>query len=812
MKTKFLSLMISAALLTACNDSSLSGEPTVDPDVSASLNAPTKVNFDLLSSDLQVVTPSFLAVDSKDGTLSTDGSLGSSEYSQEIGDPTIALGKNDGWGTSVPFQITFTGNNLDSTTANQGFKLIESKDPTSSTSIDPKELIAGQDFFALTSGKMLIVYLAAPLNPASNYMFAITNELKDETGESVGTTGSYVALKDNAQPPSEALVPAQTITRSVEAEFAKIGVNSNDIVFSTWFTTASVGDVLYGAKLATAQVLNAQAQEGNASDVWQGSAVNDSLTDSDIDKVFSITAGTNATTLTSSGNAIVSLNISLPYYLSNQAASFANTAWQSGMPSLAVISSTLSSGSDADKAAVLSQLTALDITQEDLAVVATDAAKQAEVIPKLFGQTLTKADGSQLDEERLITRYSPVPKLQSVEDIPMTLIAPPACNNSEKYRAVIFQHGVTTSKDVLTANNGEVADALIDGNCVAIFAIDHPIHGERALAGGAITATVDDTDPDDAGNASYYLNLAALPVARDNLRQSVIDVVNLRASIGRVFFLLSQGRSTGTALDNLDPSKGVAFVGHSLGAMTGVNVGNIANRSVGDTQSDSLFFNMNTLALANPGAGIPYLLLNSETFGDFVKGSLLAPSSTDFNTFCSQIGQSNDAAKCFEQFEPYLLSIGQEAALQEAYTNFNSYAFAAQSILDSVDPINHAGLIDAGLPVYLASVAGDSTIPNKLDQSTTVEGSSVLEPYSPFGGTLPLIGENFLKLTTTTESKSGSILKSALLFTEGGHSSLLNADASSATTTEMQSQIASVIAGDGTILTVDDNSVLSLSQ
>jgi len=50
--------------------------------------------------------------------------------------------------------------------------------------------------------------------------------------------------------------------------------------------------------------------------------------------------------------------------------------------------------------------------------------------------------------------------------------------------------------------------------------------------------------------------------------------------------------------------KWLNFVGHSLGAITGVDVANIANRSIGNEVADQTFFNIDAVALANPGAEI----------------------------------------------------------------------------------------------------------------------------------------------------------------------------------------------------------------
>ncbi|KXF79993.1 VolA/Pla-1 family phospholipase [Enterovibrio coralii] len=796
MKTKILAMMVSAALLSACNDSGLSGEPTVDPDIADSLNAPTKVDFDLLDPVPTVVTPSFLAIDRHDGTIAAEGSVGSAGYSTDISNPETAVGKTDGWGTHSPINISFTGNDLDTSTASQGFRLMSSSNPTSSSSnVTPTLLSEGDDYTVSASGKTLTVTLKKPLSPGANYMYAVTKDLKDVMGESVGITPSYAVLKDKATPPSDALKPAQSITHTIEADFEKAGVPSEDITFSTWFSTTPAGAVLYAAKQATALAIL-----GTPADVWKGSAIESSVDAADLAALFSLSPQAVAPTQTAGGNTVLSLSVKLPYFLSKDAATFSTMPWQSGMPSLAAITNTVSSGSASDKAALLSQLSSLDISEADLATVSTDPVKQAEVVPKLVGATLTKADGSQLDAERLITQYSPVPKLRSVQDVPVTLVMPTSanCAEGEKVRATIFQHGITSRKETLTDNGGAGADGLIGDNCVAIFAIDHPLHGERAIS-QQLSATT--------GSPAVYLNLGALPVARDNLRQSAIDVINLRASIGRVFLFLLQGGTTNTPLDNLDPNKGVAFVGHSLGAITGVDVGNVANRSVNNATADTYLFNINAVALANPGGGIPYLLLNSGAFGNFVKGNLLAGANQSFAGFCQQNNLLNDLGTCFAGFQ----ANSPDAALQPAYAAFDAYAGAAQIVLDSVDPINHASAIGSDIPVYLSSVAGDATIPNELKENTPIKANStVYEVYSPSGGTLPLIEP--LGLTATTTSVSNQTVKSALLFTEGGHSSLLSTTPSAAANEQMLKQIASFIGGDGKTLDVDNSSILSTSQ
>lgn len=811
MKKNILAVLIASSIgLYGCgNESELTGNPTIDPRLEKSLKAETKIKFDLISdpSNPVIVIPTFLAMDSTDGTLKTDGVTGDQGYT-DISNPAVAMGKTDGWSTTQPFVIEFTGNDLDAATATDGFYLIESKNPTDTTdSVQPTSLSAAKgDFMVTVSGSTLTVVLLKPLNPANNYMFAITDDLKDSKGDSVGMTGSYAVLKATTKPPSPALIPAQTIVHATEKELEIAGVNADSIIFSSWFTTASVGDVLFAAKSATALALSKGAKN-----VWKGSAVSDSVDEAKLASLFTLVPPKLDTTTptTPGGNAIYNGTINLPYFLEIAPTTFSVTPWQSGMPSLAKISDVLSNGSDADKATIVQQLGALGLTTADLAAVSTDSAAQVKVLSALTGATLTLADGSQLDPERTITRYSPVPKLKSVQPVEYTLILPDftknaACADAEASTVSIFQHGITSSKKSIKITT--LADNMIGTGCHAIFAIDHPLHGTRGITGvGSATG--------ETGKPEMYLNLAALPVARDNIRQSAIDLVNLRVGIGKVFATLGSQNAAAIGqlgvLATLNPSKGVGFVGHSLGAMTGVNLGYIANKSVGDAQADAVFFNINKLGLANPGAGIPYLLLGSQDFGNFVKGNLVAATDATFKENCAK--NAPDIKTCYAVFEASLIAAGDEkslATLTGLYSAFNQFAYAAQTVLDSVDPINHSMLIDSTLPVYLAQVDGDETIPNRLIPGAKVTGTEIAQPYSPFGGTLPLVGT--MALTPATDDISGQTVRHAALFNDGGHSSLLDPTKNSDVTAEMQSQLSSLSNGDGTSLTVSNaNNILN---
>ncbi|MGR5185396.1 VolA/Pla-1 family phospholipase [Photobacterium damselae] len=794
MKKHYLALIIAASLgLTACGgDSKTTGTPTVNPDIADSLKAETKVNFDIISNPTApiIVMPTYLAMDQQDGTLSVESSA---VDPTNLGDPLVAMGETDGWSTSQPIQINFTGNPLDPTTGSDSFHLIKSGDPTNlADTTQPTELVAGVDYQVMISGDTLTAILLKPLDPASNYMFAVTNDLLDSKGNPVGMSNSYAAIKATTPPPSSALLPAQAITHATENEFSQVGVDKSKIIFSSWFTTASVGDVLFAAKSATALAI-----QNGAENVWKGTAKAEDITPSQLSSLFKIDLPTDAGKTVEGKGEIYKGNITLPYYLDIRPDHFLTTPWQSGMPSLAKIQYVLTHGSDADKQAVQQQLNDLGVDPQDLAVVATDPKAQVRVLSALTGAKITLADGKQLDPQRIITRYSPVPELKSVQTFEYTLVLPTKaeCQQPLTNAVTIYQHGVTSSKETLT--DSTLADQLIGNQCRAIFAINHPLHGDRGVAG-----------QNAATNPSMYLNLASLTVARDNLRQSVTDVINLRASIGKIFAQMAQAPESIArlgVLKRLNPTMGVNFVGHSLGAITGVDVANIANRSIGNEVADQTFFNIDAVALANPGAEIPYLLLNSQGFSPLIKGSIVA--SVD-KQFAAQCGNTN-LGVCYAVYQNKLINDGTPeslATLQALYASFNQFAFAAQTVMDTVDPINHSAFVPKELPVYLAQVKNDLVIPNYTPLGQTVAGTDIPVPYSPFTGTTPLL--KTLALTPTTVSIKDTVVRNAALFNAGVHSSLLDPTPSGAVTAEMQSEVHSFISSNGKELTISDNSVL----
>ena len=788
MKKKHLSLLLSSLFgLIACGDLLNKSPSSVETSLPKHI---TKINFDILSNPQEptLISPTYLSIDS-DGTLDTEKQVRDPANDK---DPLISLGKTDGWSTTQPIEISFTGLPLHPHHPPDSFYLIKSPDPTLlSDPTQTQKLKEGEDYRIKIANNRLTAILLKPLSPSSHYMFAITNDLKNSEGHPVEMSPSYETLKSNVSADSDELRSMQAITHATENVFERVGLDKSRIVFSSWFTTTSTVDVLHAAKMATAKAI-----KDGAETVWKGHAIAEGITIDELTSLFSLSTPVEEKDTLGGLGKIFHGQVNMPYFLDIRKENYKTTPWQSGMPSVAKIRHVLLQGAAADKKTVTEQIIRLGLDPEELIQPMTSEPLASHIITALAGTELKLANGQTLDPEKIITRYSPFPVLKSVQKIEYSLILPnrAECQNEKSNALTVYMHGVTNSKNSLLRSG--LIDELMTGRCKGIIIIDHPLHGKRGI---------------NNQNASLlptmYLNFDYLTVGRDNLRQSAIDVINLRAAIGLVFDKIRQqpdGVSSFEALARLNPDAPVSFAGHSLGAITGINAGHISNRPTGDLEADKNLFSFDKLAIANPGSGIPFFLYNSNSFHLLLKGSSLVIQDPDFIRTCENL----NITICYSLFESKLKNDGSPEAhnkLKEMYGVFTRFAHITQNIMDTIDPINHSmSLTD--IPVYLTQVKDDKIIPNFILEETTVSGTDILVPYSPFGGTSPLIQS--MSLTPTMDSIQNKKVRNAALFNEGDHSSLLSSKGFPSVTREMQSQILSFLNSDGTTLTITDPSVL----
>ncbi len=370
-----------------------------------------------------------------------------------------------------------------------------------------------------------------------------------------------------------------------------------------------------------------------------------------------------------------------------------------------------------------------------------------------------------------LTYANPLAQKRGDEMVPLMVSLPknPAC--PKPYPVMIFQHGITSDRTAMLG----IADTMA-GACTAVVSMDQPLHGiaadnpvhlglQAATMGlisvfegytpGAVrerTFGVDFVDnatgapgqdmiPDSSG--THTINLANLIVARDNLRQASLDLLTLEKAIPAMDV-------DGDMIPDFDPTK-VSFMGHSLGGIVGSTY-----TAMSDMAQQSV--------IATASGSIAQMLNASQSFGPRIRAGVAAAA-----------GQDPASAEFLQGTLPQFL-------------------VAAQTAVDSGDPINYAAMAQANnIPTLALQVQGDTVVPNAV-------------ATAPLSGSIPMAAMYGLGTVTETSATDRAFLK----FVSGNHATPLSpAGAGGATeflaeTTAMQTAIATFIATGGSQVVVTD--------
>ncbi|MGL5090868.1 MAG: VolA/Pla-1 family phospholipase [Aeromonas sobria] len=809
MKKKLIYAAVVSALLAGCGGDENKGDTT-----SA---------LDYALSGASGLRPSVLAPRASDGTLKF------ATETQDLSNPLSALSTLDGWSTTQPVQLvpaTVTGVSVPAPAASEYASAVAPLyllelvlDPVTQRPVGVKNnqpLTYGTDFVVSDGGGKLNLVPLKPLNPSSYYMIVATDSLKDSLGTPLKAGGDYSSFKSTAGSSAQDQAINGLITLQEGLFKEATGISSDRVIFSDWFATQSGADVLLAVKSAAAAVL--QSPSLDAASLWKQDAKGNTSLPATYtinglnggvdfltqlagepflpqDQKDALTAAFGTGTPLSGVAQLTKVytgTVKLPYFLSTPAIAGSwdkakTQSWLGAIPSLYAIANALKAG-DTE---VIGGLVGAGVDPALLGELMADPSRQSALLTeasKLIGVTITSG-GKPLDTERNIGRFNPLPTLTEVQSVPLRIFAAgPLANVTD---VIIYQHGVTSIKENAYALAlGQIGAGLSASKSVAVVVIDHPLHGERGYALSGSTDTVTTSE-----NPTPYLNLGYLTVARDNLKQSVADLLGLRLAVG-----LANARGLGGQLGGAGLK--VHFLGHSLGAIAGANLLAVANQTTGSAQADALF-KFDTGGLAMPGGGIAPLLLNSPSFGPTIKMSVLTSGSPElkagFTAYAPNCKMA--AANCFvNEFLPSL-----DAATQAgAASTLQSYTFAAQSVLDSADPINLGSGVAKSFPLFATEIVGDGA----LSLPDQVIPNSIAS--APLGGTEPLF-----RVLGLQELKGSGVLPAghhAARFLKGGHSSLLapdeNFDQAGAVTTEIQTQFASFFMSGGAAVQVSDDTLI----
>ena len=346
-----------------------------------------------------------------------------------------------------------------------------------------------------------------------------------------------------------------------------------------------------------------------------------------------------------------------------------------------------------------------------------------------------------------VTRYTVLaaagPAATATLNIPVLISTPKTAKPGSGWPTIIFQHGITGDRtNMLGLADGAAAAGY------AVIAIDQPLHGLGTTHPLRIAGAERTFDLDVSNNATRapgadgivdasgqnYINLSSLLTSRDNLRQSAADLIRVAKSVAAIDY-------DGGGGGDFDASQ-VHFVGHSLGAIVGTT-----------------FLGVNTdvqaATLGMPGGTIARLLRDSPTFSVSINNGLAANGVVA-------------GTQLYEQFMQ-----------------------AAQTVVDSGDPINFAAAANANHSIHLIQVVGTS--PATQDQ---------VVPNSATARLITALG--LAKRSAVGANAADGYVN----FTAGNHSSLLSPAGSAAAFTEMQTQVGNFMGSNGAAIVITNAAVI----
>ncbi|CCQ11784.1 Lipase-like protein [Pseudoalteromonas luteoviolacea B = ATCC 29581] len=810
MKKMLLSLAVTAAL-SGCGGGETLEEITKETPV---LKPSIAVKFDPSSSVVSVPND-LLMSGTKDGTLNMPGEFlatGQAVPRAAYANPQVALGALDGWSTQLPYVIDLdvpAGVSLDTDSVSMpgAVRIFEVIMGASQTDADCSkvpagiackvvgELNFGQDFITKANGanKGVMVVPLKAFKTSTTYITVLTTAISDSEGRSISPSSTYTLVRQNADLVTDAQKGLQAVIRSYEnALESQAGVSKGDIIYTAAMTTQSAGNVVGTVK----KLLAAGVAQGKLPTIQVPTQPTISVAN-----VFAAGGMTNIP-VPFNGVQYMKGSMMLPMYSSKPQGTgidaLAGTYWQSMCDSaVTVLGYKAQAGSSFPEAPI----------------------SESDAMCSALSNGALRDLG--IDPTRHLTKYNSIPKTQWVANAPVQITKPMSDLNvinavrasmglpaiampATGWPVVILQHGITSKKEDMLA-----LTAALSLQGFATVAIDHPMHGERG-----IDVDGDGSDDFNASTKSVlaYMNLSSLLVARDNLRQSVTDLLSLRLGLHTIAPVL--GLNT----------KDVSYVGHSLGSIVGPSF--VAHANMPLNPAIDPLFKVNTVALASGGSGIAGFLLESGAFGPFIQGSVLASAGNllakNFNAYLSDGAVANCASTLPNQeafltcgYKSYVAertAAGDSATLSGINSLMTTFVFAAQTALDSADPMNYASAVKAtGTPVYMSVVVGNGGA-NKPD--------TVIPPTTanPLSGSLPLATAMGLQNVATSQPL-GNPASYVVRFSQGHHSSILTpsfsasaggeASGHAAANQEMQYQLSAYLASRGRMLPMLNANVIA---
>jgi len=756
--------LVISGLLVGCGGGNTGKEKTPPLTGADAFVAGTHPRFDPVTSDIPFNTDLIFAL-----AATSDGTA-------DVGSPTdtvrATLNALDGFSTSAFFDVMVAGSVDATSVVPMKTVFLLELNTASKDALNPANVvgISGAATFdtrvvSLDGGANNVIRIrpTLPLKPKTKYLVFLTNDIKDTSGKALTRSWTYNALHDSTYTVMDSLMPVRTAILGWEALASgflvamnsglNTGAATDKLILSYTFTTTDPQAPLIAMASPRAALAATQIAAGVPAATAVGNVVNldtANMLSTPKQRALKVSA------LTGIDMGVLSQGV-LPGNVGKLFTGYIKLPYYQTAPS------------NLPFGAFLTRNWTPDLTL---------AAALGVTVPADVNGTYN------------VTYRYPFAVKTSDESVPLQVTLPEktwvpgyagslSCSQiyaASGYPVVIYVHGITSDRSSVLA----LAHTLAS-RCVATVAIDLPLHGVAAnnpfvnvlnveksqmipfaslygadapherhfnVAGpGGVPAPMNFTAPTaNDGSGAQFINLGYLINTRDNNRQGVMDLLNLNASLSGLNRDFVQPLGASLDLTNVN------VVGISLGGILGSVFVTVNQAAIANDAKIGLPANLNpvrSLVASVTGAQVAQILVNSATFAPIINAGL------------SQNG----------------VKVGT--------SNYEKFMYAAQSAMDSGDPVSFAQLLGTlQIPVLAQQVNGDLVIPNGADSA----------PLTGTQGFVHLLGATQLGLGET-QLGLGYVKMNA-----GDHVSLLRpSTAAPQVTPEMQAQVVSFILNKGNV-------------
>lgn len=654
------------------------------------------------ASSLPFPTDLFFA-GTKDGSLNIPGKVNSNSAkapTTNLNDPQVALNTLDGFSTTSPITVR-TSVAVDADTLKKGIKVYEAStiDPASKTmTAIGRTLKYGLDFVASVSSENSIAVIPlAPLKGGTTYYVVATTDLKSTSGAPIGSDSEYIFAKSTS--------PLITKQDGTACDFSSTAA----LASCTKIVLTVLPDV---ASAITFERIRQQANAHEALAV----ATDSTLTDRNkIALGFSFSTQNIGTALLQAKSTVIPQMLRL--------SRTAVTVTTSPAPALNP-SDSLGLDLDNNPATAKTSLASIFAATFNRVPQFLDPENPADSFWKgdpdawqdlvALGNNATAkalcdaAFSSDIKSENLVSCNGFRPKKVADISMPMLISVPKAATVNgvraglglsacpANLPVTIYQHGITASRGTLMA----IADTLAL-QCQIVVAIDLPQHGidsadatfgQLATLHSALYNTVKERR---VGTGKGFINLKNLANSRDNVRQAASDLTALLTVVApsavapRARIRSSLDGKIGAGI-SVDQSK-VSFLGMSLGGIVGMPF--VAQQP-----------GVKAVVINGSGGGI----------GKLLDGSI--------------------------SIQPDIVQGLAAAGITKPSSDYEAFILAAQTVVDSADPINFYNNIvkpngtgttpgSTARPILFQEIVGsptvspDKVVPNNVFGLPTQDGS-----------------------------------------------------------------------------------------